>query len=301
MVALPDVDVSIIIVSCNERDFLRSCLASIYERTHDIEFEVIVVDNASQDGAPEMVGAEFPQTRLVRRKDNGGFAKAVNEGISAARGEAFFIFNPDAEVLDNGLPRMLAYLREQPDIGILAPRLLNQDGTLQLSCRAFPSFGTAFFNRYSLLSRIFPDNRYSRRYLMRDFDHDRTADVDWVSGACWLLPRAVYEKIGPLDDGYFWSIEDVDYCQRLHRAGLRVVYYPEVTVSHFIGGSAATHRSRTIIERHRGMWRYYRTYLRPGGIARLLVDSVVGFGIATRCGAQLAIHDVRNLIRRGAS
>ncbi len=287
-------DVSIVIVSYNGRDLLRRCLASICEHTRDIEFEVIVVDNASEDGTPEMVSSEFPQAVLMRRTSNAGFAAGVNEGITLARGAAFFILNPDAELTNNVLPPMLAYLREHEDIGILGPKLLDADGSLQLSCRAFPGFGTALFNRYSVLTRLFPKNRLSGRYLMTDFDHDTVADVDWISAACWLLARSAFERVGPLDERYFWSIEDVDYCQRTHAAGLRVVYFPLVTVQHEIGGSSASLPTRAITERHRGMWRYYRTYLRPkAGISRPFVDALVWSGIRVRRLAQLAAHNVR--------
>lgn len=300
MVACPDMDISIVIVSYNGRDFLRRCLTSVYEHTQSVEFEVIVVDNASRDGTPEMVMAEFPQVTLVRRASNAGFAYAVNQGISVARGGAFFLLNPDTEITSNVLPPMLAYLREHTDIGILAPKLLDADGSLQFSCRAFPSFSTALFNRYSLFTRLFPKNRFSARYLMTDFDHSRIADTDWASAACWLLPRRAYEKIGPLDEGYFWSIEDVDYCQRVHLGGLRVVYFPEVALRHHIGASAVTLATRTIIERHRSMWRYHRTYLRPSGaVARPIVDTLVRAGILLRCGAQLASHNLRRAVRRG--
>ena len=293
-------DVSIVIVSYNGRELLRHSLRSIYTHTQEVDFEVIVVDNASQDETPEMVLAEFPQVTLVRRSSNDGFARGVNQGIGLASGEAFFILNPDTELTSNLLPPMLAYQREHPTIGILAPKLLDADGSIQLSCRAFPGLNTALFNRYSLLTRLLPGNRFSKRYLMTDFDHDAIADVDWASAACWLLPRFAHEKIGPLDEGYFWSIEDVDYCRRAHRAGLRVVYFPEVSVRHHIGVSAATLASRTIRERHRGMWRYYRAYMRPDNTsARLVADAVVRTGILLRCGAQLAVHNARRVLRPG--
>jgi GT2 family glycosyltransferase len=293
------VDVSVVIVSYNGRDYLRRCLASIYEHTQGIEFEVIVVDNASQDGTPEMVAAEFPQATLIRRTSNAGFARAVNEGVAVARGDTLFVLNPDTLLEANVLPPMLAYLGGHPETGILAPRILDEDGGLQLSCRRFPGFTTAAFNRYSLLTRLLPGNPLSRRYLMTDFDHQSIADVDWASAACWLLPRAVYDRIGPLDDRYFWSIEDVDYCQRVHRAGLRVVYFPEVSVRHRIGGSAASAPSRTIIARHRGMWRYYRSYLRPQTpVVQLALDTLVGGGIALRAGAQIAAQGVRRALGR---
>jgi hypothetical protein len=293
-------DVSIVIVSYNGRELLRRSLSSIYTHTQEVDFEVIVVDNASQDETPEMVLAEFPQVTLVRRSSNDGFARAVNQGIGLASGGAFLILNPDTELTSNLLPPMLAYQREHQTIGILAPKLLDADGSVQFSCRAFPGLNTVLFNRYSLLTRLLPGNRFSKRYLMTDFDHDAIADVDWASAACWLLPRFAHEKIGPLDEGYFWSIEDVDYCRRVHRAGLRVVYFPQVSMRHHIGVSAATLASRTIRERHRGMWRYYRTYMRPNSAtARLIADTMVRTGILLRCGAQLAVHNARRTLRPG--
>ncbi|MGB2695040.1 MAG: glycosyltransferase family 2 protein [Dehalococcoidia bacterium] len=290
-------DVSIVIVSYNGRDFLRRCLSSVHHHTRGIEFEVIVVDNASADGTPEMVAEEFPQVTLIRRGSNAGFAVAVNQGAAIAKGSTVFVLNPDAELLDDALSRMLGYLNQHSDIGVLAPKLLDGDGSLQLSCRAFPNYAVALFNRYSLLTRILPKNRLSARYLMTAFDHSAIADVDWISAACWLIPRRTIELVGLLDEGYFWSIEDVDYCQRVHRSGLRVVYFPEVAVRHHIGVSSATLPNRAIIARHRGMWRYYRSYLRPGSpLAKPMMDVLVRGGVWLRCGLQLLSHNVRRLL-----
>jgi GT2 family glycosyltransferase len=281
-------DVSVIIVTYNGRDDVRRCLTSVHDHAGDLALEVIAVDNASSDGTPDMIAAEFPHVRLVRRGTNAGFAAGVNEGIRQARGRAFFILNPDARIQGNLLPVMLAYLDAHPDIGLLAPKLVDEDGTLQLSCRSFPDYGTALFNRYSLLTRLFPSNRRSSRYLMTAFDHRAIADVDWASGACWLLPRSTVDEVGPLDETYFWSIEDVDYCQRMHRAGLRVVYYPDATVVHRIGGSSSSAPLRAVVARHRGMWRYYTKYLRPRGVlTRPVFDFAVAGGIGLRCAGQL--------------
>ncbi|MEX2158397.1 MAG: glycosyltransferase family 2 protein [Dehalococcoidia bacterium] len=291
-------DVSTVIVSYNGRDLLRRCLASVFEHTRDVECEVVVVDNASQDGTPDMVEAEFPSARLVRRATNGGFAVGVNEGFANARGEAFLVLNPDTELTAPVLAPLLSYAREHRDAGLLAPKLLDPDGTLQLSCRAFPGYSAALFNRYSLLTKLFRRNPAARRYLMTDFDHSSIAEVDWVSAACWLLPRTTYERIGGLDEGYFWSVEDIDYCQRVHRAGLRVVYFPDVSVRHHIGGSSSSAASRAVIARHRGMWRYYRSYLRPRGPLSIPMDVAVWLGISARLAAQLALNGVRKLLGR---
>jgi GT2 family glycosyltransferase len=286
-------DLSIIIVSYNGREHLRKCLQSLAAHGPGGEHEVIVVD-ASQDGSPEMAAAEFPQARLLPLAKNIGFAAGANRGIKEAGGEAIVLLNPDSEIKDDVFGPMLAYLRDNPDIGILAPKLLDEDGSLQLSCRRFPTFSAALFNRYSLLTRLLPRNRFSARYLLTDWDHSAIEAVDWVSGACLMARRSLFEEIGPLDEGYFMYIEDVDLCQRTHRAGYKVVYFPEAAVTHHIGRSSQTLPSRSIVERHRSMWHYYKKYLRRGW----LLDLVVGGGIALRCVYLLTLNKAKQLVGR---
>jgi len=284
-------DLSIIIVSYNGREHLRKCLQSLAAHGPGVGHEVIVVDNASQDGSREMVAAEFPQARLLPLPKNVGFAAGANRGIGEASGEAIVLLNPDSELKEDVFDPMLAYLRGHPDIGILAPKLRDEDGSLQLSCRRFPTFSVALFNRYSLLTRLLPRNRFSARYLLTDWDHSAIAAVDWVSGACLMARRSLFEEIGPLDEGYFMYIEDVDLCQRVHRAGYKVVYFPEAAITHHIGRSSHTLPSRSIIERHRSMWHYYKKYLRRVW----LLDIVVAGGIALRCGYLLAWNRAKRL------
>jgi len=284
-------DLSIIIVSYNGREHLRKCLQSLAAHGPSVGHEVIVVDNASQDGSAEMVAAEFPQARLLTLPKNVGFAAGANRGIKDAGGEAIVLLNPDSELKEDVFGPMLTYLRGHPDIGILAPKLRDEDGSLQLSCRRFPTFSVALFNRYSLLTRLLPRNRFSARYLLTDWDHSAIAAVDWVSGACLMARRSLFEEIGPLDEGYFMYIEDVDLCQRVHRAGYKVVYFPEAAITHHIGRSSHTLPSRSIVERHRSMWHYYKKYLRRGW----LLDIVVAGGIALRCGYLLGWNKAKRL------
>jgi len=287
-------DLSIIIVSYNGREHLRKCLQSLAAHGPSVGHEVIVVDNASQDGSREMVAAEFPQARLLPLPKNVGFAAGANRGIKDASGEAIVLLNPDSELEEDVFGPMLTYLRGHPDIGILAPKLRDEDGSLQLSCRRFPTFSVAFFNRYSLLTRLLPRNRFSARYLLTDWDHSAIAAVDWVSGACLMARRSLFEEIGPLDEGYFMYIEDVDLCQRVHRAGYKVVYFPEAAITHHIGRSSHTLPSRSIVERHRSMWHYYKKYLRRWR----LLDIVVAGGIALRCGYLLGWNRAKRLFGR---
>lgn len=287
-------DASVVIVSFNSRSYLRSCLRSLHDHTQGVEYEVIVVDNASTDGSPDLVAEEFPWVTLIRRGGNAGFAAANNEGIRAARGETVLLLNPDTEFTGDVLPPMLDYLRAHPEVGVLGPKLLEEDGSVQLSCRRFPGFSTALFGRYSLATRLLPWNPLSRRYLMTDFNHNSTAKVDWVSGACMMLSRRALDVIGLMDEGYFMYNEDVDFCRQAHSAGYRVVYFPEVAVLHHIGGSTATAPARSIIERHRSMWRYYTKWVRRNP----LLDALTAGVIILRCAILLALNAAARALPR---
>jgi GT2 family glycosyltransferase len=287
------IDVSVIIVTYNSRSDIEACLSAIRDRTHGVSYEIIVVDNASHDDSAEIARRHDTSPRVIARASNIGLSGAINEGVATSGGQYVFVLNPDARLLDDVLTALDAYLEDNPDCGVVAPRLLDDDGTLQLSCRAFPSHATALFSRYSLATRLFPRNRFSRRYLMSDLPHDEVRDVDWVSGAALMTPRAVFDRLDGWDAGFFMFNEDVDYCRRVHDAGLRVVYEPRVAVAHGIGVSKRA-PARIIVERHKSMWRYYRKHMR----SNVLVDAATAAGIAGRCAFMLASNGVRGVLRR---
>jgi len=289
------VELSVVVVSFNGRDYLRRCLSSVLEHTKGASCELIVVDNASWDGSAQMVETEFPQVALIRLPVNVGFAAGCNRGMERAAGEFMLLLNPDTELVEDAFSSMVAYCRQNPSVGILGPKLLNSDGSLQLSCRRFPSHLTSLFNRQSVLTRLFPRNPFSRRYLMTDWAHDRISPVDWLSGACAMLRREMVERIGGMDEGYFMYIEDVDLCYRAHQAGYEVVYFPQVAVTHHIGKSTETMPNRSIIQWHRSMWRYYRKHMQ----GNLLLDALTLAGIAARCLYQIALQNGRRLLARG--
>ena len=286
--------ISVVIVTYNSKRVVPACLASLAAHTSRSTCEVVVVDNASSDGTPEMLAREYPWVRLVARRRNDGLSAGINAGVEASSGEYVAVLNPDIRFESDVLSPLAAYLRDHEDAGVVAPKLLNDDGTLQMSCRAFPGYATAFFNRYSILTRLFPRNRVSSRYLMSNFDHSSLQEVDWVSGAALMFSRRVFNRLGGWDPAFFLFNEDVDFCRRAHDAGYRIVYDPEVAVYHSIGISEST-SARLIIERHKSIWRYYRKHLRGG----LLRDAATGAGIAARCGALLATNGVRRLVFRG--
>lgn len=287
-------DVSVVIVTYNSAAFIGECLRTLFACTKGVSFEAIVVDNASPDGTADLVARDFPDARLVRRTANAGLAVAVNEGAQLATGEVLVWANPDIRFEEDALTPIVRYLRDHPDVGALGPKLVDPDGSVQLSCRQFPGFRTAIFNRYSLATRLLPWNPVSRAYLMTDFDHATIRDVDWVSGAFMAVPRRVFDALGGLDESYFLYNEDVDFCQRVHRAGYRVVYFPEARVVHHIGGSSRHAPLRMIVARHRSMWRYYRTYFDRNPV----LDAVTFAGIAARCAYLLGWNAILRLVGR---
>ncbi len=286
-------DLSVIIVNFNALTHLRRCLASLPDAVAGLRWEVVVVDNASTERGVKSLPSEFPNVRVVPRSRNGGFAAGVNTGIRAARAPVLFVLNPDTVPRPHAATLLWWYLGQHPDIGVLGPRIVNPDGTLQLSCRRFPTIWSGLFNRYSLLTRLAPGNRHSASYLMTDWDHATIRDVDWLSGAAMMIPRAALDVSGPFDERYFFAIEDVDLCRRMHAAGRRVVYFPDAVVMHRIGGSSSTVPNRVLIARHRGMWRYYCTHMRGGPVS----DVLTGAAITARCVVLLAVTNLRRVTR----
>lgn len=288
---------SVLIVNYNAGAFLERCLASLRAHLSEIPHEVCLVDNASSDGSLVRVRARFPGVQIIENSKNLGFAAAINQGLRETTGTYVLWLNPDTELLDSGFLTLLNYLDVNPTLGVLGPQLINPDGRRQLSCRSFPSYRTAFFHRYALLTRLLPSNPFSKKYLHTDWGTDRIRETDWVSGACLLHRRAVSDKLGGLDELFFMYCEDVDFCLRARQAGWSTGYHPDARALHHIGTSSQQLARRMILERHRSMWRYYRKHFHPNW-AKVLV---VGPAIATRCAfllAQNALFGKRSTVLR---
>jgi GT2 family glycosyltransferase len=289
------VSLGVVIVTYRCRDLALRCLASIRRELPGVIQHTVVVDNASGDGVLEAVEEYFPKALRIAKQRNVGFAAGVNAGIRALpECDVIVLLNPDSQVMDGGLAAAAEYLREHPDVGVLGARIENTDGTLQPSCRAFPSHVTALFNRHSLATRYLPGNRWSQRYLMTDWDHTTVRPVDWVSGACMVIHRRAIERAGLFDANYFFSIEDVDYCRRVRDVGLEVMYFPMARVQHRVGGSSRNNAYRAMAAHHQGMWHYYRTHMR-GGMA---LDVVTAAAIYGRLGLHAASLAARRAIGR---
>jgi GT2 family glycosyltransferase len=248
-------------VSWNAKDDLHECLTHLRTACADpTTLETVVVDNASADGSADMVAAAFPEVRLIRLAQNTGFSGGNNVALDGLAADYALLLNSDAFVDAGHLDRLLAFADATPDAGLIGPKVRNPDGSIQYSCRRWPTFAAGMF-RNVYLGRLFPQNRPASDYLMQDFDHASVVDVDWLSGCALLIRRSCLEGIGLLDAAtFFMYCEDMDWCLRAHEAGWRVVYYPETVVTHRIGASSDNAADRMIVEHSRSMWRFFRKH-----------------------------------------
>jgi len=230
-------DVSVVIVNYNVKEFVQNLLHSLEKATRSIKAEIIIVDNASDDGSVELISEKFPDVKLVASKVNLGFGKANNVGFRMAQGKYIFILNPDTLVQEDTLEKLIAFFERTPEAGMIGCKILNPDGTLQLACRrGFPSPWTSFC-KVTGLSSLFPKSRLFAKYNLTYLDEDQIAEVDALSGSCMLMRKDVYDKIGGFDEQFFMYGEDLDLCYRVQKAGYKVFYVPETKIIHYKGES----------------------------------------------------------------
>ena len=308
-------DLTVIILNWNTCDLLRASLRSLTSEPHSadghtIAVQIIVVDNASQDKSREMVRNEFPDVELVCLPANTGFGAGNNSALSGAHGRYVLFLNSDTVVIQGALARLVGYADSAPDIGIVGPKLLNEDGSLQYSCRSYPNLGTGFF-RNTPLGRLFPKNHFTSDYLLTDYDHASPRDVDWVSGAALMMRRSLIDKIGAFDEEYFMFCEDVDLCWRVNHAAFkpagdgdqavrsaptwRVSYFPEAVIYHLIGKSTDLAPTRMTYEFHRSQYLFYRKHY--AAETPLLIRPIIPIGIAMRAVGKMARYRLRRLQR----
>lgn len=274
------VELSVIIVTYRSRKDIEACLASVLKATEGVTTEILVVDNASGDGTVELA-SNVPGVRVLAQARNAGFGAGINAGLSATTGRQVLWVNPDGRLSGGRLRDVLAWLDAHPEVGIVGGKILDPSGAVQRSARSFPSYGAALGHRYSILTRWWPNNPWSRRYLRREATFDVPEPVDWVSGAFVLHRREVSEALRGLDERFFMYCEDVDFCKRAWTAGIQVWFHPGMVMEHAIGGSSRQVNRRMIVERHRSIWRYYLKHFRRFWPK----DLVVGGVIAARCAA----------------
>ncbi len=239
--APPDgpVEVSVCIANWNCRDLLRACLQSLHDQPQGVRLETVVVDNASTDGAADMVAAEFPEVVLVRNPANLGFSRANNQAAAQAHGHFLFFLNNDTVVPPGALRRLAEYALAHPHVGMIGPRLRDGQGRLQVSYRAQPTVAT-LLHRTSLLRWTGLFRPAYRWYRRKDFDPDLTREVETLMGAAMFMPREVFRECGGWDEAYTFGVEDLDLSTRVGRRHT-LVYHPEVEVLHYGRVSSRQH------------------------------------------------------------
>jgi len=226
-------ELSILIVHYNTPGLLRQTLKGIRRAAPKISHEVVVVDNNPNARIASWVCEEFPEVRVLIQDRNIGFGNGMNAGIKEARGEYLLIFNPDAMVLPGSLEILVTYLKEHSDVGVVAPQLRHPDGSIQMSCFRFATPQVIFYRRIPFL-RSFPGAKQQvQTYMMEEWDHASTRDVDYVLGASMCLRRSLVEAIGGFDPAFFMYFEEQDFCRRCWQAGWRVVYHPHARMIHY--------------------------------------------------------------------
>jgi len=265
-------DVSVVVVTLNGRELVERCLESVADAG-----ELIVVDNASSDGTPDLVREKFPQARLIEQ-ENRGMGGGNNAGMRLASGRYFLLLNSDAWVVGNGLRQLVEFADARPDAAVVGPRLRNPDGTLQRSVRAFPTLWR-LATEYFFLRKLAPRTDALNSFYGGGFDHESVREADWLYGACLFVRRDAVDQVGLFDESFFMFSEEVDWCYRFHAAGWKVLFDPGAEVVHVGGGS---HGGRMYRENLRGHLRFFAKHYGPAQAERARKLLLAGVRIRAR-------------------
>ena len=235
-------DISIVIVNYLMRDDIAMCLRTLNDDLYgsSLNVQVVVVDNTPQDGCGLMLKKEYPSALHIPQDHNIGFGKGVNIGLKAVEARYYFVLNPDTKFLPqtHTMERLFRFMEDHPAVGMVGPKLLNEDGTLQYSCYRFYTFWTPFLRRSSIgTSQKF--KRVVDRFLMKDFDHAHIRPVDWIMGSAMFVRGSMMKEVGLMDERYFMYFEDSDWCRRFWDAHYPVYYVPEIVIKHRLARASA--------------------------------------------------------------
>ena len=280
-------DISIIIVNWNTKELLLDCLTSVYATTAGLSIETIVVDNGSHDGSGQAVQDRFPQAHLIQNTENRGFAKANNQALARTTGRYALLLNSDALLTEGALNQLVSFMDTTPEAGIAAGQYLNEDGSKQNSFDNFPTLATELLNK-TLLRVLFPNTYPSKKKEYRE-----PMEVDSVIGACMVVRAEAIKEIGPLDEDYFFFLEETDWCFRMHRAGWKIYHLPHINVYHLQGKSKEKNPSKAWIEYYRSVYLFFKKqrnprsyyFLRIARAGKLLINLVfVSLGLLLTLG-----------------
>ena len=253
-------DLSVIVASYNTRKLLQACLKSIYATTCGIEFEVIVVDDCSSDGSPEMVRALFPEVRLIVNPRNLRYAKTNNIGLKASGGRYGLLLNSDVEVQPGAFASLVAFMDKHPTAAAAGPKLINPDGSIQQCIRSFPNKLDLLFQALSL-HKIWSDNPFTARYYNTSFDYSRSQVVQSIGTTCFIIRRSIWETCGMLDERLTLAFVDLAYCYRLQEQKQKVFYVHDVTIMHYGSQTINQNGLKEIGLMHQELRKFYDLYL----------------------------------------
>ena len=265
---------SILVVNWNTETLLRNCLKSIYNDPNSSEWEVIVVDNNSDDGSVVMLERDFPDVVRVVSNENTGFVQGNYLALEKARADYLLLLNTDTEVEVGALGPLLEFMTDNPQAGAVGPKLLNRDGSLQLSCGISPSLATEFTNKM-LLHNLFPFFKLGR------WDHAEIREVGWVTGACLMMRREVVAEMGFLDPALYMFYEDLEWCLRIGRKGWKVFYYPTSRVLHLGGQSTRQNLAEMLIISQQSLYYLFAKHFGRIQLHVLRLLTLVEMGLRT--------------------
>jgi GT2 family glycosyltransferase len=269
----------IIIVNYKSTDHLKSCVASIYANLSGLSATVFVQDN-SPDTSISAIARQYPQLKITRNKSNLGFAMAVNAALIKGSSPLVVLFNPDTQISKDLFTKIYDHMHQNGDVGILGPKILSRDGSVQGSARLFPTPMTALFGRNSYLTTFFPNNPISRKNVLTTQSDGKTPmEVDWVSGACMIIRRHALADTGLMDERFFMYWEDADLCRRMWKKGWKVRYFPQASVLHHVGQSSKERRLGSAWNFHVSAYLLFSKYAK--GKSNLL-KPIVALGLCSR-------------------
>lgn len=271
---------SVLVVTWNSWSDLRRCLASI-QASSSSDYEIVVIDNGSADATVANTRREFPAVRLVENPVNLGLPPAVNQGFREVRGEYVLLLDVDTELGVDMIDTLLRFLERREDVSLVAPRIYNPRGEIEQSARNLPSLMNGLFGRQSILTRMFPGNPFSGKYLMvENLAATEPFQVEQVSAACMLMRRSLIDEVGPWDEGYRCYWIDSDFCARLKKLGRKVYCVPGASIVHYENNNAARKKAPWRIRHfHMGAYRLYRKHYTLGALDPRAILAALALGL----------------------
>lgn len=269
-------ELSVLVIIWNNSRTILKCLDSILQKSSDINLEIIAVDNHSTDRSQELIENYSPLIKTIFNSKNLYYTRATNQALKEARGKYILFLNPDTEILNRALQKMLEYMEKNPEISGLGPQLLTPANQIQPSCRTFPDFYTLLWE-FSGLACLFPQSTIFGKWKMGDFDFKTLKEVDQPMASALLIRKEVLERVGFLDERFKLFFSDVDFCYRIKKTGGKIIYYPYSQIKHYGAESTSQIPIKKIILSHAGFFKFLAKYKK--GIFNKLLLFFFGFGL----------------------